>query len=289
MRQRAVALALLASLAGLPLRAATQHEAAATASPSAARATAVADTLTAGHWAFYNARYLDAAALARAAEGPARDNLAAFELRTSALLFLIKRLVGTPADRRAAVAACEPCPLLLEQFTQSLQHGRAIARARLQTDPVDDEAAYVLGKLDLNYVWLQLGPLGRRTGWREYWEARRTLDALIARRPTHTRALVARAWIDYIVDTKLPRGTRWVLGGGNRKHALRVMRTVWEDESDFFSRAEAAFGLWEMEIREANHAAALSLAQDLSRHFPSNADLATFVATSGKQHPRGRD
>jgi hypothetical protein len=24
------------------------------------------------------------------------------------------------------------------------------------------------GKLDLNCVWLQLGPLGRKTGWDEY-------------------------------------------------------------------------------------------------------------------------
>jgi hypothetical protein len=30
------------------------------------------------------------------------------------------------------------------------------------------------------------------------------------------RARVARAWIDYIVDTRMPLGTRWLLGGGNK-------------------------------------------------------------------------
>jgi len=61
---------------------------------------------------------------------------------------------------------------------------------------------FFLGKLDLNYVWLQLGPLRRKTGWDEYWEARRSLDAVLKANPRHVRARVARAWIDYIVDTR---------------------------------------------------------------------------------------
>jgi hypothetical protein len=52
---------------------------------------------------------------------------------------------------------------------------QAIARARLEVDPGDEQMLFFLGKVDLNYVWLQLGTLGRKTGWDEYWEARRSL------------------------------------------------------------------------------------------------------------------
>ena len=56
-----------------------------------------------------------------------------------------------------------------------------------------------------------------RAGWILYQlgrhaDARRSLDAVIKDHPRNVRALVARAWIDYIVDTKMPWGTRWLLG-----------------------------------------------------------------------------
>jgi hypothetical protein len=118
---------------------------------------------------------------------------------------------------------------------------QAIARARLEVDPRDEETLFFLGKLDLNYVWLQLGTLGRKTGWDEYWEARRSLDRVLKQNPHHVRAKVARAWIDYIVDTKMPRGTRWLLGGGNKKRGLRAVREAATVEADLFVRAEASF------------------------------------------------
>ncbi len=52
------------------------------------------------------------------------------------------------------------------------------------------------------------GRSAEKTGWDEYWEARRSLDFVVRRQPQHVRALVARAWIDYIVDTRMPWGTR---------------------------------------------------------------------------------
>ena len=60
----------------------------------------------------------------------------------------------------------------------------------------------------------------------------------------------ARAWIDYIVDTRMPWGTEWMLGGGNRKKALAVMREAAVDSDDFYDTAEALFGLWDMQVRE---------------------------------------
>ena len=91
------------------------------------------------------------------------------------------------------------------------------------------------------------------------------------------RARVARAWIDYIVDTKMPWGTRWVLGGGNRKRALLSMRAAASTEADFFTHAEAMFALWDLHVRERNLAAAVTVARELARDFPENRELLKFL------------
>ena len=152
-----------------------------------------------------------------------------------------------------------------------------MARARLAASPADDEALFYLGKIDLNYVWLQLGPLGRKTGWDEYWEARKSLDAVLKHDPTHVRARIARAWIDYIVDTRMPRGTRWILGGGDRKGALRTMQAAADTDADFFVHVEALFALWELQVRERQLPAAMAIARRLAVDFPDNRDLAKFI------------
>src|SRR5919106_3750871 len=151
--------------------------------------------------------------------------------------------------------------------------GRRRLRARLEVDPRDEETLFFLGKLDLNYVWLQLGTLGRKTGWDEYWEARRSLDTVLKQHPQHVRAKVARAWIDYIVDTKMPRGTRWLLGGGNKKRGLRAVREAATVDADLFVRAEAGFALWDMQVRERNIAEARATAATLAQDFPDNPEL----------------
>ena len=124
--------------------------------------------------------------------------------------------------------------------------------------------------------------LGRRTGWSEYWEARRSLDAVLKRNPSHVRARVARAWIDYIVDTKVPWGVRWVLGGGNKKKALRVAQEAAGADAGFFTKAEAGFALWEMQIREKNFTDAVATARLLARDFPENRELSDFLAARSK-------
>ena len=123
--------------------------------------------LDTAQWLYYNGRYEEAAAEARAVEEAHPDNLAAYEVRTAALLFQIKRLIGEPKDKKAALRACTPCPDLIAAFTADIATGRSLAHARLAADPADAEAQFFLGKLDLNYIWLHLGPLGRRTGWTE--------------------------------------------------------------------------------------------------------------------------
>ena len=229
------------------------------------------------HRAFYNARYDEAAALAQALEADAPGDLAACELRTSALLFQIKAAIGPLADREKAFTQCPSCAGLLATFLTATARGRAVAHARLATAPDDEAALFFLGKLDLNYVWLQLGPLGRKKGWDEYWEARRSLDAVLKRNPGHVRARVARAWIDYIVDTRMPRGTRWLLGGGDRKRALSTMQESADADAAYFVHVEALFALWDLQVRERRLPEASGIARVLAREFPGNRELVRFL------------
>ena len=231
---------------------------------------------------FYSGRYQEAAALTQGERGSADEDLAASELRSSALLFQIRRTFGEPADKDEALKRCAACPELMAAFFAENTRGQALARARLQDDPADEAALFFLGKLDLNYVWLQLGTLGRRTGWSEYWEARRSLDAVLKRNPENVRARVARAWIDYIVDTKLPRGTKWLLGGGSRKHGLLAVEHAAKTDADFFAQAEATFALWDMQMRERNLTAAVATARSLAQDFPDNHELTRFLQANDR-------
>ena len=190
----------------------------------------------------------------------------------------MRRAIGEPQNRETAWKQCAACQELMTVFMAELATGQSAARARLQANPADEEALFFLGKLDLNYVWLQLGTVGKKTGWGEYWEARKSLDAVLKHNPDHVRAQVARAWIDYIVDTKLPRGTKWMLGGGNRKKGLAMVREAAQSAAEPFVQAEARFGLWDMQVRERKMADALVTARALARDFPDNRELAKFVA-----------
>jgi hypothetical protein len=236
---------------------------------------------------FYSGRFDAAAAQALHLRTADPGNLAASELRSSAILFQIKRALGDVAerdtDKAKAWQRCTTCASLMTEFLAEVAHGQAKARAILKTNPADEHALFFLGKLDLNYVWLHLGTLGKRAGWSEYWEARRSLDTVLKRNPTHVRARVARAWIDYIVATKVPRGTRWLVGGGNRQRGLVAVEEAANDEADFFEQTEAQFALWDMQIRERNFTEALSTARALARDFPDNQDLSRFIARHGSR------
>ena len=239
------------------------------------------EALTDARRAFYNADFEQAGALTL--ELCAADDVDACELRSSALLMEIKRAIGDGKDKDKAFKACEKCQGLLDAFLRDLARGQAAARSRLKANASDEEAQFLLGKLDLNYVWLQLGTLGRKTGWNEYWEARRTLEAILKKNPQHVRAKVARAWIDYIVDTRMPRGMKWVLGGGNKKRAMVALREAAKADTDVYISAEARFGLWDVLVREKSLPEAIALARELAKDFPANTDLPKFL----EQHPTG--
>ena len=125
-------------------------------------------TLTDAQRLFYNARYEAAGALALGLRVPDIDELANDELRSSALLFQLKALLEQSSDKDRALKDCATCPDLIAAFLADVHRGQNTARMTLQSNAGDEAALFFLGKLDLNYVWLQLGPLHRRTGWDEY-------------------------------------------------------------------------------------------------------------------------
>ena len=170
------------------------------------------------------------------------------------------------------------CTEVLASFMADLHHGQALAREKLKATPDDLQALFFLGKLDLNYVWLQLGLLGHKTGWDEYWEARKSLDAVLKANPEHVRARVARGWIDYIVNTRMPWGTRWLLGGGNKKRGIARVREAATMDAGMYERAEAEFALWDLHVREKDFERATELAEKLARTFPDNKEVAEFLA-----------
>ena len=238
---------------------------------------AAASSLADAQRLFYNGDYAAAADLARTLRSGNSADLAAYELLTSALHFQIREAMGKGTDRNKALAACAGCPALLSAFKEETARSLAVARGRLKVNARDDVARFYLGKLNLNHVWLYLGTLGRRTAFGEYREARRSMEALLARNPAHVRARVAHAWIEYIVDTRVPFGFQWMLGGGDRKKALATVKAAAGEETDFFVRTEARFALWEMQIREKLVADALVTARTLLVDFPGNRDLVKFV------------
>jgi tetratricopeptide (TPR) repeat protein len=232
---------------------------------------------------FYNAHYEEAAALAQSLRASGTQDLANDEVRTTALLFVLRGLLkgqdshNNGEDKDAALKACAKCPAVLATFTEDLHHGQGIAREMLKANPADETALFYLGKLDLNYVWLQLGLLGKKTGWDEYWEARKSLDALLKANPKHVRARVARGWIDFIVNTRMPWGTRWILGGGNKKKGLAAVREGAAMATDPFSHAEAEFALWDMLLRDKNIPEATEVAKRIAQAFPENTEVAVFL------------
>jgi hypothetical protein len=213
---------------------------------------------------YYSGAYEASAALALDVRIRDGVNLEASELRTTALHFQIRRALGEPKDRGKAWKACEL--------------GRAAARAAVEAEPADDEALFLLGKLDLNYVWLQLATVGRKTGIGEFREARASLKTLLERGPDHIRGTVAQAWIDYIVATSLPRGTRWLLGGGNKERGLAAVEQAAQADAPRYVNAEARFAAWDMRAREENFAEAVVTARALLQDFPDNPQLAKFIA-----------
>jgi len=245
-----------------------------------------ASALDSAQQLFYSGKYLEAMAATAPLRQVPGSALGAYELRTSALHFRIKRLLGSAKDKEAAFKQCQSCADLLKEFMADVTAGRVLAREGLKSAPRDEAQLYLLAKLDLNEVWLNNSTLGRRKGFGLYKDARREIDSVLAINPNNLRARVAHAWIDYAVDTRVPFGFKWILGGGDRKRALKNMREAAAMKGGHWEEAEASFGLWEMLAAEKMTNDALTVARQLIVTFPENEELQRFVATGGaKKRP----
>ena len=96
---------------------------------------------------FYNAHYEEAAALALSLRAQGGQDLANDEVRTTALLFVLRGLLNgqdahNGTDKDAVLKACAKCPAVLATFTEDLHHGQGIARAMLKTNPADETALF---------------------------------------------------------------------------------------------------------------------------------------------------
>jgi len=99
-----------------------------------------AATLDEAQRLFYTALFQESAAAAKAITDAEPGNLAAWEVRTSALHFQLRRLLGEPKDRKAAMAKCAECRAILATFLDDVDRGRAAARERVAKAPDDEEA-----------------------------------------------------------------------------------------------------------------------------------------------------
>ena len=228
---------------------------------------------------YFSGRYTAAAEAAAPLTAGGAEALAAYELRTAALHFELKRLLGDAPNKSKALKQCAACQPLIDAFMKDLTAGKALARTVLKEQPQNESALFYLGKLDLNYVWLQLSTLGKRTGWSEFWNARHSIEAVLKANPKNVRARVAYAWIEYIVDTKVPFGLGWTLGGGDKKKALKAITEAAATVGDPYEKAEAEFALWEMLKSDKRPADALVVAKRLIVDFPENKELQRFIAT----------
>ena len=92
---------------------------------------------------FYTGRYEDAAAMALELRAEDDADLASYELRSSALLFQIRRAIGEPKDKEKALKQCAPCASLMSEFRTEIDKGRERARERLKSDPKDVTARFL--------------------------------------------------------------------------------------------------------------------------------------------------
>ena len=233
---------------------------------------------------FYHEKYEEAERLVLDARSIEPADPESYELRTTIILFRLKQVTGIYGDRegngkktKEILASCPVCPELLRQFENDSVEGIRLARQMLVNKPDDERAMFLLAKMDLNKLWLNLQVLDKREGWREYREARKLLAGVLAQNPDHVRALTASAWINYIVGGR-NFFVRAILGGGSKKTALKQLRQAASClECDFFDRTEAKFSLLDILKREKPFAEASALAEELRIRFPQNASSVHLI------------
>ena len=198
-------------------------------------------------------------------------NLATRELRTSALLFQVRRAIGSAKDKDKALKQCAACGALMDAFQVETARGLDLARARLKTHPGDDEALFFLG---------QIQPESRVAAPRDAGAQDRMGSSTGKRGRASTRSshalhiTLAHGSHAHGSTTSSTRGCRAGRAGCSAAatRSARCSRFAKRPAPTrtFFVHAEAAFALWDLHVREKDLVEATRLARDLARDFPEN-------------------
>ncbi len=232
--------------------------------------------------AFYNERLEEAEQLTLADRLDEPDDPESYELRTTVLLFRLKAEVGAKGKRRGRdIESCLACARLLAEFQADLEAGLGKSRAILEREPGNSRAQFLLAKLILNRLWLNLQVLQRKKGWNDYKESSRMLDRVLMAEPDNVRALTARAWIEYVVGDQ-NFVVRALLGGGDKAKAIRDLRRAIALPGGEYELAEAKTSLVEMLASEGETEEARELAAQLNARFPENKSFRNRAARTTK-------
>lgn len=190
-----------------------------------------------------------------------------YEVQTGALLFRLRKQAGVSGPG-LLLGRQAPDPDTLADFFGLQAEGVRRAEKCLRDAPRNVRCEFLLAKLHLNKLWLNLQVLDRKTGLGEYRSARAGLERVLARDPDHARALTALGWIEQIVAER-SRAVRWLLGGGSRDKALaHIRRAISCASCSELDVAEAKFALAELLQREKRQKEAELILRELRRRFP---------------------
>ncbi len=223
--------------------------------------------INASREAFFRQDFQVAATRATAARKLFPDDPESYEAHTSALLFRLRKQAGVNGSG-LLLSKQAPDPSTLAEFLRLQAEGVRQAERCLRDSPRNARCEFLLAKLHLNKLWLNLQVLDRKTGLGEYRSARAGLERVLVRDPNHARALTALGWIEQVVAER-SWAVRRLLGGGSHDKALaHIHRATSCSSCSELDVAEAKFALAELLQREKRQKEAEPILRELRRRFP---------------------
>jgi hypothetical protein len=197
-----------------------------------------------------------------------------YELRTGLLVLKTKQALKAAGGKRKDCAECES---LILEFEKDFEKGRALADAALQHNLKDERLMFLSGKLYLNRVWMNVDILDKAaSSGGPYRDARDRIEEVLKRNPRHIRALVASAWINYMIASRSV-ATRALLRAfgikGDKKKAFDHLALAVAEHGDEYSHWEAKFTQRDLLKRENKRSEVEAVTEELRTRFPKNGTL----------------
>jgi hypothetical protein len=197
-----------------------------------------------------------------------------YELRTGLLVLRTKQALKAAGGKRNDCADCEG---LIQEFEKDFGKGRALADAALQQNLKDDRLMFLSGKLYLNRVWMNVDILDKAaSSGGPYRDARDRIEEVLKRNPRHIRALVASAWINYMIASR-NLATRLLLRTfgikGDKEEAFEHLARAVALDGDEYAHWEAKFTQRDLLKRENKLSEVETVTEELRARFPKNGTL----------------